>query len=87
MDAGRDGRSSDCLPRLLHHGCIVTALVLTLLVLAAPAAEQIWVSAPMIRLFAQDVVLRRVTLVAALGLIVTARVFFQRKTAGPDSVS
>jgi len=67
------------LARLLFHGTLVVALFLGGLVLLAPSLDQqgadLW---PRIVItFAEDSVVRRIALVGAAGLLVTAVVFFR----------
>jgi hypothetical protein len=67
------------LPRWLFRLTCATALALTLMVVLAPLLEG-WVADPgwarLLALFAHDPAVRRTSLASALGLVVTAFVFF-----------
>jgi hypothetical protein len=63
------------LPRLLWRLTLVVSTLMVLLVIAAP-----WIDAgewPLLTLFANDQAVRRTTLASALGLVVTAAIFFR----------
>ena len=62
------------LPRFLFLLTITAALGLIVLVIAAPVLDN---KQPVVAVFAQDVTLRRTALASALGLLVTACVFFR----------
>lgn len=79
-----DRRENDRLNPLLHWLTVGMAVGLAGLLLIAP-----WLDAGgnspdrgllVLRLFAEDVALRRIALAVALGLIVTARIFFRKST-------
>jgi hypothetical protein len=76
------------LNRILFLLTTILSLALLLLVLLAPYL--VHESAPdWLRLFAQDLVIRRTSIACAIGLFVTAMVFFRTRTAkspstGPD---
>jgi hypothetical protein len=67
------------LARILFHGTLAAALFLGGLVLLAPSLDQqggdLWPR--IVVTFAQDSVVRRIALVGAAGLFVTAVVFFR----------
>lgn len=66
------------LPRLLFLATLLSAAALGGLVLAAPPLiENEIAHAPLLRLFAADLIVRRTALASALGLAVTAFVFFR----------
>jgi hypothetical protein len=66
------------LPRLLFFVSLALALALAGAVLVAP-----WIAGddqhPLVGLYAHDLTVRRVSLFSALGLVVTAFVFFRAK--------
>ncbi len=80
---------SQFFPRLLRALAFTAAAALVIAVVACPwldasaAASDGWARA--IHLFAQDTILRRTSLVSALGLWVTAQVFFSTKR--PEATS
>src|SRR5438552_1532908 len=82
---GRGERMSPkpLLPRLLFALVCLLALALLGLLLAAPWIDS---SSRLLALFARDETVRRTTLASALGLIVTASVFF-RAPSSPDEPS
>lgn len=66
------------LQRLLFVGTLALAAALALLVPAAPQMHAaLSDDSPVVRLFAEDAVVRRTALASALGLAVTAFVFFR----------
>jgi hydrogenase/urease accessory protein HupE len=69
------------LPMMLFVGTLLVAAVLSLLVVLMPlVAEYILVSNPVLALFVEDATVRRTSIAGAIGLTVTAWVFFR-----PDS--
>lgn len=70
------------IPRLLFYLSLVSAFVLAGMVLLAP-----WLytseSSLLLTLFATDETVRRISLIAAGGLVVTAFVFFRIRPATP----
>ena len=63
------------LPRLLWRLTLVVSGLMVLLVIAAPWFDTSeW---PLLTLFAHDQAVRRTTLASALGLVVTAAIFFR----------
>lgn len=75
-----------CLRRLLFWATLAMAGLLALTVLLAPVIEPALVRDPrlgrLLQVFAGDFMVRRTALVSAVGLLVTACVFF-RTRAGP----
>jgi hypothetical protein len=71
------------LPRLLFRLACLTSGLLVLAVLAAPWLDGRGNLPRVVSLFAHDAALRRCTLATALGLLVTACVFFQPPTDAP----
>jgi archaellum biogenesis protein FlaJ (TadC family) len=68
------------LPLMLFVGTLLVAAVLLVLVAAMPwLPEEYLVSKPLLKLFAEDTVVRRSAIAGAVGLIVTAWVFFRPK--------
>ena len=66
------------LPLMLFVGTLFVAAVLLVLVAVMPfVAEEFLVSKPLLKLFANDTVVRRSSIAGAVGLIVTAWVFFR----------
>jgi hypothetical protein len=69
------------LPRLLFWLALTTAGALLLVPALAPFADRFWPAAKdrprLIEVFAHDAAVRRTSLASALGLIVTACVFFR----------
>ena len=66
------------LPLMLFVGTMLAAAILLALVAAMPfVAEEVLVSQPLLKLFADDTVVRRSSIAGAVGLIVTAWVFFR----------
>ncbi len=73
------------LNRILFLATITLSLSLILFVILAPwSLEQIEEKPRWLILFAQDVVVRRTTIVCALGLFATAIVFFRNRTPPPE---
>ena len=66
------------LPLMLFVGTLLVAAVLLLLVLLMPFLVEY---VPMLALFAEDTTVRRTSLAGALGLLVTAFVFFRPKAS------
>src|SRR5262245_3931111 len=66
------------LPRLLYWFALLAAAGLVLLVWLAPSLPT---GVRLVELFATDVVVRRTTLASAIGLTVTALVFFKQPGA------
>jgi hypothetical protein len=66
--------SRPLLPRLLFWLVCAVSFGMLGLLLAAPWVET---SSPLLRLLAEDAVVRRTTFASALGLLVTASVFFR----------
>jgi hypothetical protein len=64
------------LPRLLYLLILLTAAILILLVILSPWVDN-WVAVRVISVFAHDRTLRSTAVASALGLIVTACVFFR----------
>ncbi len=65
--------------RLLLVLTVSVALLLILLVLLAPQAQaKLPGPVPLLRLFAEDIPVRRAAIACAVGLFVTAMVFFRR---------
>jgi hypothetical protein len=64
------------LPRLLYFLILLIAAVLILLVILSPWLDN-WVDVRVISFFAHDRTLRSTSVASALGLIVTACVFFR----------
>ena len=77
-----DRRANDWLNLLFHWLTVALAAGLMSLLLIAPwvdySGDQPDRGLLVLRLFAQDVALRRIALVVALGLIITARIFFRK---------
>lgn len=79
------------LPRMLFRVTLLASVLLILLVLLAPlldngeTASAGWRRA--VALFAQDATLRRTAIASAVGLIVTACVFFRPIEAPPPPVA
>jgi hypothetical protein len=75
------------LPRLLFVLTVGTAALLVLLVILSPLVHNGEVRphgwARVLALFGHDATLRRTTLASALGLVVTALIFFRRTEAAP----
>ncbi|MGE3807105.1 MAG: hypothetical protein AB7K24_20775 [Gemmataceae bacterium] len=71
-------------PRLLFWFAVGLSLTLIGLVLLAP---RLGIDSPFVRLFAQDQSVRRSAVAAALGLLVTAFVFFRGNSDGPSQRS
>ncbi len=69
------------LPRLLFWLVCTVALAMLGLLVVAP-----WLDSPsrLVRLFAEDAAVRRTVFASALGLLVTASVFFRRPPARDD---
>jgi hypothetical protein len=66
------------LPLMLFAGTLLVAVVLLVLVAVMPfLIEYVPISMPLFALFAKDATVRRSSLAAAIGLIVTAFVFFR----------
>jgi hypothetical protein len=66
------------LPLMLFAGTLLVAAILLLLVAVMPfAIEYVPISIPVLALFAGDVTVRRTAIAGAVGLIVTAFVFFR----------
>jgi hypothetical protein len=74
------------LPLMLFIGALGSAALLLLLVIVMPFVA-VPASLPWLALFADDVTVRRTSIVGALGLIVTAVVFFRpvRKPSEPEA--
>ena len=68
------------LPLLLFAGTLMVAVILLLLVALMPLVVEYVPMAPVLPLFADDATVRRSAIAGAIGLIVTAFVFFR-----PDS--
>ncbi|MBI3821249.1 MAG: hypothetical protein HY289_01050 [Planctomycetes bacterium] len=69
------------LPWMLFTASLLAAAVFVLLVSAAPQCP---FAIPGIELFADDPVVRRSSIAAAIGLVVTAFVFFRPRTKKPS---
>lgn len=69
------------LPLLLFIGSLAVAVILLVLVLAAPHVIEYLPSMLLSELYAEDATVRRTSIAAAIGLIVTAFVFFRPKGA------
>jgi hypothetical protein len=68
------------LPRMLFFFTLIVAAMLLAAIAAAPWLTSEWPSAPRVaRLFATDTTVRRVAAASAVGLVVTAFVFFRTK--------
>jgi hypothetical protein len=66
------------LPRMLFCGIMLVAIVLLALVTAMPfLLEELPFTHPLLQMFAEDVTVRRTALAGAIGLVVTACVFFR----------
>jgi hypothetical protein len=69
------------LPMLLFAGASLIAIVLLVLVAAMPyAREHLPIAHPLLDLFADDATVRRCSIAGAIGLLVTAFVFFRPNT-------
>ncbi|MBM3992845.1 MAG: hypothetical protein FJ303_01615 [Planctomycetes bacterium] len=74
------------LPWLLFLGTISVGVVLLALVIAVPfAIEHIPATVPLVPMYADDGAVRRTSIAAGLGLIVTACVFFRPGRRMPTS--
>jgi hypothetical protein len=65
------------LPLMLFASVLLIALLLLILVAAAPYLLEVADPHDMIKLFAEDATVRRASIAGAIGLIVTAFVFFR----------
>jgi hypothetical protein len=65
------------LPMMLFTGALVLAIVLIALVVAMPLAIDHVPALPLLDLFAADATVRRTAMAGAVGLLVTAFVFFR----------
>ena len=70
------------LPRILFWCVCALAVAMLGLLVVAPWLDS---SSRLVRLFAQDASVRRTAFASALGLLVTASVFFRRPPAQDDS--
>jgi hypothetical protein len=77
----RRTESPGVLPRVLYWATLTAAVVLFLMVLLGPTLHSSSIGGRFVAVFAQDPTLRRTALASAVGLVVTARVFF-RPVAG-----
>jgi hypothetical protein len=76
------------LPMLLFIGALLAAAILILLVATLPfAGEYLPFENPILSLFAEDATVQRVSIAAAIGLVVTAFVFFRPNSAPPERKS
>ena len=73
------------LPLTLFVGVLFIAVFLLLLVLALPFVIEHLPTVPMLDLFAVDTTVRRCSIAGAIGLIVTAFVFFRPPTSARKS--
>jgi hypothetical protein len=69
------------LPLLLFAGTLLVAVVLLLLVALMPFVVENVPTVPVLPLFADDATVRRSSIAGAIGLIVTAFVFFRPNAA------
>ena len=74
------------LPLMLFAGTLLIAIVLLLLVALMPFAIE-YLPIPPLTLFADDAMVRRTAIAGAIGLIVTAFVFFRPGTSAPKPAS
>jgi hypothetical protein len=65
------------LPLMLFAGTLLVAVVLSLLVALMPFVVEYVAEVPVLPLFADDAIVRRSSIAGAIGLIVTAFVFFR----------
>ena len=71
-------RLRECwLPLLLFTGALLMAFTLLALVVASPLAVDYLPASQFMQLFAEDAVVRRSSIAGAIGLLVTAFVFFR----------
>lgn len=76
------------LPMMLFVAALLTAAMLLLLVALMPfVVDHVAVNFVLLNLFAGDVVVRRTSIAGAVGLIVTAFVFFRPRAARNDDVA
>jgi hypothetical protein len=77
------------LPRILFVSTMGLALLFGTTVLVAPPIARLSAArnAPVIQLFAKDATLRRTTLASAVGLAVTAWIFFRTPRAARPAAS
>jgi hypothetical protein len=76
------------LPLMLFAGTLLVAAILVILVAVMPLlGEHFLVSNQMLSLFAADVTVRRTSIAGAIGLIVTAWVFFRPNALARKSSS